>query len=62
LIQTLKEQGLAVIVISHALDDVFEISDRIHVMRRGECAGVVQTANTTIDEVLGLITGARKAA
>ncbi len=58
LIQTLRDQGLAVIVISHALDDVFEISDRIHVMRRGECAGVVQTADTTTQEVLGLITGA----
>ena len=62
LIQTLKDQGLAVIVISHALDDVFEISDRIHVMRRGECAGVVTTASTNSAEVLGLITGANKAA
>ena len=62
LIQTLKDQGLAVIVISHALDDVFEISDRIHVMRRGECAGVVKTADTSTEEVLGLITGANKAA
>lgn len=62
LIQTLRDQGLAVIVISHSLDDVFEISDRIHVMRRGECAGVVKTADTTSDEVLGLITGANKAA
>ncbi|MDW3224449.1 MAG: ATP-binding cassette domain-containing protein [Paracoccaceae bacterium] len=58
LIEVLKSQGLAVIVISHALDDVFEISDRIHVMRRGECAGVVRTAETTTEEVLGLITGA----
>jgi len=62
LIQTLKDQGLAVIVISHALDDVFEISNRIHVMRRGECAGVVETAKTSSEEVLGLITGANKAA
>lgn len=58
LIEVLRKQGLAVIVISHALDDVFEISDRIHVMRRGECAGVVRTADTTSQEVLGLITGA----
>ena len=61
LIQVLKEQGLAVIVISHALDDVFEISARIHVMRRGECAGVVRTSDTTSQEVLGLITGANLA-
>lgn len=58
LIQVLRDQGLAVIVISHALDDVFEISDRIHVMRRGECAGVVKTSETTSQDVLGLITGA----
>ena len=58
LIQVLKEQGLAVIVISHSLDDVFEISDRIQIMRRGECAGVVRTADTTSQQVLGLITGA----
>ncbi|MEO0402272.1 MAG: ATP-binding cassette domain-containing protein [Pseudomonadota bacterium] len=61
LIEVLKAQGLAVIVISHALDDVFEISDRIHVMRRGERAGVVRTADTTSQEVLGLITGANLA-
>ncbi|MEM9794046.1 MAG: ATP-binding cassette domain-containing protein [Pseudomonadota bacterium] len=62
LIQTLKSQGLAVIVISHSLDDVFEISDRIHVMRRGQCAGVVMTKDTTNEEVLGLIVGAKTAA
>ena len=62
LIKVLKDQGLAVIVISHSLDDVFEISDRIHVQRRGECAGVVRTADTTNEEVLGLIVGMTKAA
>ena len=35
LIETIKAQGIAVILISHALDDVFEVSDRIHVQRRG---------------------------
>lgn len=58
LIQTLKQQGLAIILISHSLDDVFEVSDRIHVMRRGKCAGVVKTAETNNQEVLGLIVGA----
>lgn len=62
LIQTLKAQGLAVIVISHSLDDVFEISDRIHVMRRGQCAGVVKTSETTNEHVLGMIVGAKTAA
>lgn len=62
LIKTLKKQGLAIIVISHSLDDVFEISDRIHVQRRGECAGVVKTKSTTTEEVLGMIVGTKTAA
>lgn len=62
LIQTLKAQGLAVILISHSLDDVFEVSDRIHVQRRGQCVGVVQTAQSNTQEVLGMIVGAEEAA
>jgi len=62
LIQTLKEQGLAVILISHSLDDVFEVSDRVHVQRRGQCVGVVETKSSTTQEVLGLIVGAEEAA
>ena len=62
LIQTLKAQGLAVILISHSLDDVFEVSDRIHVQRRGQCVGVVETAKSNTQEVLGLIVGAEEAA
>ncbi|MEL6600554.1 MAG: ATP-binding cassette domain-containing protein [Pseudomonadota bacterium] len=62
LIQTLKAQGLVVILISHSLDDVFEVSDRIHVQRRGQRVGVVKTAESTTQEVLGLIVGAEEAA
>ncbi|MEM9221181.1 MAG: ATP-binding cassette domain-containing protein [Pseudomonadota bacterium] len=62
LIGTLKAQGLAVILISHSLDDVFAVSDRIHVQRRGRCAGVVKTAETNDTEVLGMIVGADAAA
>ena len=62
LIQTLKAQGLAVILISHSLDDVFEVADRVHVQRRGQCVGVVETANSSTQEVLGLIVGAEEAA
>lgn len=62
LIETLKAQGLAVILISHSLDDVFQVSDRVHVQRRGKCAGVVKTADSSQQEVLGLIVGAEEAA
>jgi len=59
LIKTLRDQGLAVIVISHSLDDVFESSDRIHVQRRGRCAGVVHTVQTNNEEVLSMIVGTK---
>ncbi|MEM6849212.1 MAG: sugar ABC transporter ATP-binding protein, partial [Pseudomonadota bacterium] len=58
----LRDQGLTVILISHSLDDVFAVSDRIHVQRRGRCAGVVETAKTSDTEVLGMIVGAEAAA
>ena len=62
LIDTLRAQGLAVIVISHSLDDVFAVSDRIQVMRRGRRVGVVTTAESSPQEVLGLIVGGAEAA
>ena len=58
LIQTLRDQGLAVILISHSLDDVFEVADRVQVMRRGKRVGVVNVADVTTQDVLGLIVGA----
>ncbi|MEM9320734.1 MAG: ATP-binding cassette domain-containing protein [Pseudomonadota bacterium] len=62
LIKTLRDQGLAVIVISHSLDDVFEIADRIHVQRRGRSTGVVRASEVSSEDVLALITGAKTAA
>ena len=62
LIETLREQGLAIILISHSLDDVFAISDRVQVMRRGRRVGVVKTAESTKQDVLGMIVGAAEAA
>ena len=62
LIEVLREEGLAIILISHSLDDVFAVSDRIQVMRRGRRAGVVRTAETSRQEVLGMIVGAAEEA
>ncbi|MGB3555824.1 MAG: ATP-binding cassette domain-containing protein [Jannaschia sp.] len=58
LIETLREQGLAIILISHSLDDVFEVADRVQVMRRGKRVGVVRVADVTTQDVLGMIVGA----
>lgn len=62
LIRALREQGLAIVLISHSLDDVFEISDRVQIMRRGRRVGVVRTADSNKQEVLGMIVGAERAA
>lgn len=57
LIGELKLQGFSVILISHNLQQVFQVSDRIHVLRQGETAGVRLTAEATPDEIVRLITG-----
>lgn len=60
LIETIRDQGIAVVVISHSLDDVFQISDRVQVMRRGRRVGVVETAKSSSKQVLGMIVGANE--
>jgi ABC-type sugar transport system ATPase subunit len=60
-IDTLRRQGKSVVLISHNIQDVFEVSDRIAVLRRGRNAGLLETRNTTPEEVVGLITGATAA-
>jgi D-xylose transport system ATP-binding protein len=58
LIRRLRDRGLAVMVISHNLADVFQVSDRISVLRLGRNAGTFETARTTHAEVVAAITGA----
>ncbi|HEX2392632.1 MAG TPA: ATP-binding cassette domain-containing protein [Solirubrobacterales bacterium] len=58
LIKRLRERNLGVIVISHNLADVFEVADRIFVLRLGRKAGSFETAKTSEDQVVGAITGA----
>lgn len=62
LIEVLKGQGLAIVLISHSLDDVFAVSDRIQVMRRGRSVGVVNTEQSSRQDVLGMIVGGMEAA
>jgi D-xylose transport system ATP-binding protein len=58
LIKQLRERGLGVMVISHNLADVFEVADRIFVLRLGRPAGAFDVAGTTPDDVVAAITGA----
>lgn len=53
----LREQGLGVLVVSHDLDFVFQVADRLHVMRLGRTAGVTATRSTTREDVVHMITG-----
>ncbi len=57
LVRTLKDQGIAIIIISHQMYDVFEVADRLAVMRRGVKVGERVVKDTSPDEVVGLIVG-----
>jgi len=56
LVKRLREQGLAVVLISHNLVDVFEVADRITVLRLGRNVGVYERARTTEGEIVQAIT------
>ena len=58
LIKQLRERGLGVMVISHNLADVFEVADRVFVLRLGRPAGTFDVSTATQDEVVAAITGA----
>jgi len=58
LVRTLCDQGVPVIIISHNMQDVFAVSDRIVVMRRGKKVGELVASKTTPDEVVSLMVGA----
>ena len=57
LVQTLKAQGRGVIFISHNLQDIFAVSDRIVVLRRGALAGERRIGDTNHDEIVKLMVG-----
>lgn len=55
LIRRLKDQGISVIFISHRLDDVFSVGDRVVVLKRGKRIGMRNIKETTEKEVVRLI-------
>ena len=57
-IKQLKETGHAVILVSHRMQDVFEVCDRVIVLRRGNKIADKPILKTSREEVTGLITGA----
>ena len=61
LIKRLRERGLGVVVISHNLADVFEVADRIFVLRLGRPAGTFDANEASREDVVAAITGATEA-
>jgi D-xylose transport system ATP-binding protein len=55
LIKQLKSEGIGIFLISHDLHDVFDLSDRVSVIKNGQLIGTRRTQDVTKDEVLGMI-------
>jgi fructose transport system ATP-binding protein len=58
LIKGIKERGLAIVIVSHSLPEVFEVADRITVLRLGRTVQTLTKLETDLSEVVGLMTGA----
>jgi D-xylose transport system ATP-binding protein len=59
LVRRLAEQGLAVVIVSHNLVDIFQVADRITVLRLGRNVGVYERAKTNEQEIVQAITFGR---
>lgn len=55
LIKELKSDGIGIFLISHDIHDVFDLADRVVVMKNGQVVGSARTGDVTKDEVLGMI-------
>ena len=58
LIKRVRETGLAVVLISHNMPEVMEVSDRVEVLRLGERVARFQTSETSMEQLVGAMTGA----
>lgn len=57
IISDLRDQAIAIVVVSHNLDQVLDIADRVAVLRRGRLVGVVHAAEVSGEELVSMITG-----
>lgn len=55
LVKELKKQGIGIFLISHDIHDVFDLADRVAVMKNGQLVGTAAVGDVTEDEVLGMI-------
>ena len=57
IIRQLRAEGVGIVYISHKMDELKEISDRVTVMRDGEYVGTVPTASTSVDTIIAMMVG-----
>lgn len=57
MIRAVAEQGIGVVIITHIMQQAFQVADRIVVIRQGVVAGDIETSKTSPDAVIGMITG-----
>ena len=62
LIKEVRSQGIAIIMISHNLPEVFAVSDRITVLRLGRTITTMNTKDTSLEAIVGMMTGALEVA
>jgi len=60
LVRDLRGQGVSIIIISHRMQEIFDVGDRISVLRQGEMVGTLSIADATEDDVLNLIVAGRR--
>ena len=57
MLRNMKQEGCAIIIITHKLNEVMEISDRVTVMRKGKTIATINTAETNPRELTGMMVG-----
>ncbi len=57
MIRDLRDQGMAIVYISHRMDEIKVITDRVTVMRDGACAGTLITKDCTKDDIISMMVG-----
>lgn len=56
-IRNMKEQGCSIVIITHKLNEVMEISDRVTVLRKGQSIGTVETKNVDVSNLIEMMVG-----
>jgi simple sugar transport system ATP-binding protein len=58
LVRRVRDRGIGVVLISHSMPQVMEVADRIQVLRLGARVAVYRAADTSMEELVGAMTGA----